>query len=128
MNRSLREDPVGQRVIEPRPDAHAGLVPEIVEGVGDDGAPGPDNRHLVTEQFHLAHDVAAQQDRAALGGDLPDRFHETAFHHWVQAGGRLVQQQQGGPGRQSRDQGHLLPVALGITTDPAPGIELETLD
>ena len=99
MHRSLREDSVGQWVIELRSDAHVGMVPEVVEGVGDDGAPGPDDRHLVTEQFHLAHNVAAQQDRATLGSDLSDRLHETAFHHRVQAGGRLVQQQQGGPGR-----------------------------
>ena len=45
---------------------------------------------------------------------LGDAVAEHRLHQRVEAGGRLVQQQQLDVGGQRRDQGHLLPVALGV--------------
>jgi hypothetical protein len=99
-----------------------------LERVGHDRTTGSDDRHGIAERLHLGQDVAGEQDCTALRPNLSDRLAEALLHHGVEAGGGLVEEKQLGIRAQRSDEGDLLPVALGIGSRPASGIELEALE
>ena len=89
------------------------------------------SRMIVTrsaEPLDLAEDVAGEQHRAARGLALGDALVEDLLHQRVEPGGRLVEDQQLGVGRERRDERDLLPVALGVGAALLGRVELEPLE
>ena len=109
-------------------DGRAGQLAQRVERARLHRAAGADDAHPIAERLDLGEDVARQQHRAALVADLLDAGLEHRLHQRVEAGGRLVEDQQLGRRRQARDQRHLLPVALRVGAGPLRGVELEAPD
>jgi len=102
-------------------------MPQLGQRAALHGAAGADDAHPVAQCLHLGQDVAGQQHRAALGLHLADAVLEGTLHQRVESGGRLVQEQQFGAGRERRDQSDLLPVALGIGAGLLGRVQLEPL-
>jgi hypothetical protein len=84
-------------------------VPQASHGAGLHRDTLADDGDAVDELLHLGEDVAGQQNRTALGLDLPDRLGECGLHDRVEAAGRLVKQQQLSPRRERGDQRDPLP-------------------
>jgi hypothetical protein len=89
--------------------------------LADDGDP-------VREDLDLRQDVRRQEYRAAGRLRLADAILEHRFHEGVQAGGRLVEQQQLDVAGERGDQGDLLPVALGVGASLLGRVEAEAFD
>ena len=86
-------------------------------------------RHPVAERLDLGQDVAGQQHGAAVGLALGvDPLLEDRLHQRVEAGGRLVEEQQLDVGGERGDQGDLLPVALGVGAALLARVEVEALE
>ncbi len=119
-----RVDGMGER----RADRRPGQVAQLGQGAGLDVAPLADDADPVAQVLHLGQDVARQQDRAAGLPELPDHLAEDRLHERVEARGRLVEQEQLDVGGQGRDEGHLLPVALGVGAALLRRVEVEALD
>ena len=101
---------------------------QLGQGAGLHGAAVPDDADPVAERLDLGEDVAGQQHGAALGADLADVLLEHRLHQRVQAGRRLVEDQQLGVGGQGGDQRDLLPVALGVAAGLLARVEVEALE
>jgi hypothetical protein len=116
------------RAVQLGRERRAGQVPQLREPAGLHGAAGADDAHPVAQRFDLGEDMAGEQDRAAatplLLGDNPA---EDLLHERVQTRGRLVEQQELDVRGQRRDEGDLLPVALGVGVALLPRVEVETL-
>ena len=101
---------------------------QLAKGAGLDGATGPDDAHRVAERLDLAEDVAGEQDGAPVAADLLDALPEDPLHERVQPGRRLVEEEQLDVRGQRRDEGDLLPVALGVGPALLRRVQLETLE
>ena len=124
--RSIGE--AGRRVDGDRVDVGAGMLSQLGEGSGRHGPAPADDGHPIGQGLDLAEDVTRQQDRAAILAPLADDVLEGLFHERVEPGGRLVEHEQVGVGGERRDEGDLLPVALGVVADPLGRVEVEPLD
>ncbi len=81
----------------------------------------------VAQGLDLAQDVGREEDRLAALLGLAGGVAEGDLHQRVEPARRLVEQQQVGPGREGRDQLHLLAVALREGPDLLAGVELEAV-
>ncbi len=86
---------------------------------------GPDDAHPVAQALDLGQDVAGEQDGPAAVAEPAHAGLEAALHDRVQAGRRLVEEQQVHLGGQRCHQRHLLSVALGVGASPLREVELE---
>ena len=101
---------------------------QVGQGAGLDRAAVPDDGDPVAERLDLGQDVAGQQHGAVAAAHLlADHLAEHRLHQRVQAGGRLVEQQQLDVGGERGDQRHLLPVALGVGAALLARVEVEAL-
>ena len=108
-------------------DRRPGQMPQPGERAGFHGAARPDDRHPVTQRFHLGQDVAGEQHRAPLAAFFLHAGAERGLHQRVESGRGLIQDQQLGIGGQRRDQGDLLPVALGVRPCLLRRVQVEAL-
>ena len=74
--------------------AAGGARDQVVERALVEHAAGADDRHAVAQLLDLGHQVAREQDRDALVGEPADQQAHVAHAGRVEAGGRLVEQQQ----------------------------------
>ncbi|NYH51241.1 hypothetical protein HNR06_000830 [Nocardiopsis arvandica] len=109
-------------------DGGAGEVAHLGQGAGLHDAAPADDADPVGELLYLGQDVAGEQDGAPLPAQLPDDLLEHGLLEGVQAGGRLVEQEQFDVGGQRGHERDLLPVALGVGPRPARGVQVEPLD
>ena len=77
-----------------RVDGRAGVTTHLVQRSGVDHASAADDADPVGQFLGLAEDVGRQQDAAAAGLLLGDLVLEHRLHERIQAGGRLVHDQQ----------------------------------
>ncbi len=69
-----------------------------------------------------------QEDGPALGPRLADELEERLLDERVEAGRRLVEDEQVGPVLERDDEPDLLLVALRVLLEPAARVEVEALD
>jgi hypothetical protein len=93
-------------------------------GVGEQPATGDDHQ-VVGGERHLAHQVAGDQHRAALGGQVPQELAEPADPCGVKPAGRLVQQQDRRVTQQRRGDAEPLGHAEREAAGPVPGHALQ---
>ena len=115
---------VGERGMHPG----SGQVAQLGEAAGVDDPAGAHDAHPVAGALHLAEDVARQQHGAALVAQRGELALEDLLHERVEAGGRLVEHEQRHVAGERRDEGDLLPVALGVRLALLGLVELEALD
>ena len=108
-------------------NGRAAQVPQLGEGAGLDAPAVADNAHPVRQRLGLGQDVAGQQDRPAAAALVLHTVPERGLHDGVEAGGRLVQQEQLRVGCERGHQRDLLPVALGVGVRLLGRIEREPL-
>jgi hypothetical protein len=108
-------------------DPAAAQVPELVERARLDRPALANDRDPVGEPLDLAEDVAREQHGRARRDPFGHTVREDLLHQRVQPGGRLVEDQQVDVCRESRDQRHLLPVALGVGAALLGRVEVEPL-
>ena len=90
---------------------------QLVEPALVDDAARADDRHAVAELLDLVHEVAREQHRdAALGQRADERAH-VAHARRVEAGRRLVQQQQARAADQRAGDAEALAHAVGVAAD-----------
>ena len=106
----------------------AGQVAQLGEAAGVDDPARPHDAHPVAGPLDLAEDVARQQHGAAVGPQVGELALEDLLHERVEAGGRLVEDEQRHVAGEGRDEGDLLPVALGVGLALLGLVELEALD
>ena len=121
---AVQDDRPGQLGVDRGP----GQVPHLGQRAGLGGPAVADDRHPVGERLRLGQDVAGQQHGAAALALVVDALAEDRLHQRVEAGRRLVQDQQLGVAGQGRDQRHLLPVALGVGPRLLRRVQREPLD
>ena len=120
----------GQRLERPRGlhhHARAGEVAQLVEGAGLGRAAGADDRHAIAQRLDLSQDVAGEQDRAPRVAQLADDVLKDDLHQRIESGRRLIQQVELDVRRESRDERHLLAVALRVGAALLGGVQLEPL-
>ena len=93
-----------------------------------DHASAPQDPHPVAQRFDFTQDVRGQEDRLAPLLGLLHALAKDHLHQGVQAGCRLVEQEQIGPGGEGGDQLHLLAIPLGQRPDLLARVEGESLD
>ena len=106
------------------PDQGRGLgvvLEEVPHGRVGQQAALADHQQLVGRQLHLAHQVAGDQDRAALGGEAPHQVPDPADPLGVQAVDRLVEDQHPGVAEQGGGDPQPLRHAEREAPDPAGG-------
>ena len=106
----------------------AGEVAQLGQAAGVDDAAGAHDAHPVAGPLDLAEDVARQQHGAPLVLQRGELALEDLLHERVEAGRRLVEHEQRHVAGQRRDEGDLLPVALGVGLALLGRVELEALD
>ena len=107
------------------------VVGEVAQRLGPIDArqlAAADDRHAVTRLLDLGQDVRGQEDGPALVLGLADDRVELLLDERVEAGCRLVEQQQVGPVLEGDDQPDLLLVALRVLAELARRVDLEALD
>ena len=116
----------GRRVQPGRPagqlgrDRGAGQVAQLGQRAGLDRPPVADDADPVAQRLDLGQDVAGQQHGAARRrAPRGCTSLEHRLHQRVEAGGRLVEEQQLDVGGQRGDEGDLLPVALRVGRGPS---------
>lgn len=130
----------GRGGVLPRPVAAAlvlegfeGLGPlgeaEVAEGfpgrpvVGDAPARGQDQQPVADVEAEDA--VGDHDDGAAVVGEASQHVHHRAVHARVEAGGGLVQEEQGGFGEELQGDGHPFALAAGEAVDGLGGALVE---
>ena len=116
------------RAVEGDLDGLAAQMPQLGQGALVDEPSVPQDAHPIAERFDFAQDVRREQDRLATGLGLLGAVTEFHLHQWVEAAGRLVEDQQIGPGGQRGNQLNLLPVSLRQRADFLARIEFEAGD
>ncbi len=106
-------------------DLVVGEVAQRLDPVDLDQPALADDRDAVAGLLDLAEDVARQEDRPALGLGLADDLVEGLLDERVEAGGRLVEDQQVGPMLERDDQPDLLLVALRVLLELAARVDVE---
>src|SRR5262245_44508056 len=87
----------------------AALAPELVQRALEHQPPGPHHADVSADLLHLGEQVGGDEDRHAVGGDLPDQATHLAGALRVQAVGGLIQDDQlPGPEQAGRDRQALL--------------------
>src|SRR6266536_3504821 len=117
----------GRRPRQVGRDRGAGEVAHLREGAGVDRTAGADDADPVAERLDLGEDVAGEQSRAPVGAFVPDAVAKHRLHQRVQAGCRLVEEEQLHVGCERRDQGDLLAVALRVRPALLRRVEVEAL-
>ena len=69
------------------------------------------DRQPVCDALHLRQRVRGEEHGASLGADLAEERVKALLHQGIQAGDRLIQDQQFGFVHERLDQSELLPVA-----------------
>ena len=86
------------------------------------------DRHPVAQPGRLLHVVGGEQHRAAAGLEALDQLPDLEARLRVEAGGRLVEEEQLRVGHQGAGQGQALPLAARELADPRPALLLELDD
>ncbi len=116
-------------VLEGGEDVGPGVVAEEVQRllgrpeVGDRAA-GRHHQELVADR-QLGHRVGDDEDRAAVVGEAAQQLHDVAVHARVEAGGRLVQEDQRRLGEQLQGDGDALALAAGEGADLLVLVDVE---
>ena len=105
-----------------------GEVAQAFDAVHLDQPAVADDRDPIAGPLHLGQDVAREEDRAALVLGLADQGIERLLHERVEAGGRLIEDQQLRPMLERDDEADLLLVALRVLLELARRVDLEALD
>ena len=103
------------------------LVVILLQGadIGDfDDLALADDAHPGAQALHLAQDVRGEENGHAAGILLADQVEELALHERVEAGGRLIQEEQLGAVQQALHDADLLLVAVGQVADAAVQLQL----
>src|ERR1035437_3427715 len=87
-----------------------------------------DDPHSVAQVLDFGQLVRGNEDRASLGARLLAEMLEFELDERVQAGSRLVEDEQVGADHERRDQADLLLVAARQALDALARVELESLD
>src|SRR6478609_1218243 len=82
----------------------------------------------ITQRLDLAEDVRREKHGTSVRTGLGDRVAERGLHQRVQSARRFVEDQKLRAGREGGDQLDLLPVALGVVTNPLVRLEVEPFD
>ena len=109
-------------------DLVVGQVPQCVDAIDLNQPPFADDRHSITAPLHFAQDVAREEDRAAGGNLFAQDREERLLDERVEAGCRLVEEEQLGLVLQRRHEPDLLLVALGVLLEAPARVEVEALD
>lgn len=110
------------------PDRGAAQMPHGAQRTTFDGLARPDDRHAFAQRFRFGQDVAGQQHRRAPVTGLRHALLKHVLHQRVQSTAGPVQEQQPGMGRERRDEGDLLAVALRIRAGLLVRVQIEALD
>jgi len=102
--------------------AHLGQGPHL-----DQDAVAQD-ADTVAQRFDLAQDVRREKDGLATLVGLVDADTEGLLHEGIEPGGRLVEDEQVGPGHEGGDELELLAVALRVGPDLLGRVEVEAGD
>ena len=123
-------EPVEPRRLLHRLDRDRGAreVAQLGQRAGLDRLARADDRHAVAQLLDLGEDVAREQHRPPRLARLLDAGLEDRLLQRVEAGGRLVEHEQLGVGRERGDERDLLPVALRVRAALLRRVELEALE
>ena len=77
-----------------------------------------DDGHPVADGLDLGEQMGVEEHGDPAGGQLPDQLADLAAAHRVEGRGRLVEQDQVGPGEQGQGEAEALGHALGVAADP----------
>ena len=88
-----------------------GDLAEVLQRVDDDEPPLAQDREPVGDPLDLRQRVRGEEHRATLGADLAEQRVEALLHERIEAGDRLVKDQQLGLVHERLDQAELLAVA-----------------
>ena len=89
-----------------------------IERIAEQDAARLDHRHLVGDALHFGQQVRREQHGAAFVGDrADDRAEDVAADDRIEAGRRLIEQQQLGPVGEGDQQAGAGPLALGKLLD-----------
>jgi hypothetical protein len=102
---------IRRRLAQGDVDAGVGDVPHLGQGPGLDVAALPDDAHSVAQRLHLRQDVTAEEHRPAPLSFGMDALGKDLFHQRIEAGGRLIEDQELDVAGKRRHQCHLLPIA-----------------
>jgi hypothetical protein len=94
---------------------------DVVDGAFGDEPALADDDEAVGGEGHLAHEVARDEDRSALGGEGPEQLADPLDAFGVEPVHRLVQQQRGGVAEQGGGDAESLPHPEGEPTGAAVG-------
>ena len=125
---SASNSAVGHGPAEDELDLVVGEVAQRLGPIDAGELAAADDRDAVARLLDLGQDVRAQEDGAALFLGLADDRVELLLDERVEAGRRLVEEQQVGPVLEGDDQADLLLVALRVLAELARRIDLEPLD
>ena len=109
-------------------DLVVGEVAQRLDPVDLDEPAVADDRDPVAGLLDLAEDVAREEDRPALGLGLADDLVERLLDERVEAGRRLVEDQQVRPMLEGDDQADLLLVALRVLLELPARVDVEARD
>src|SRR5262249_2228242 len=122
------ERPDGHVTREAQLDLMVGHVAQRLDAIDPDQAAVADDRDAVARPLDLAEDVAREEHRPALRLRLADDLVAGLLDERVEAGRRLVEDEQVGPVLERDDQPDLLFVALRELAELARGVDIEARD
>src|SRR3954471_1735117 len=111
-----------------RLDRRAREVAQLGERAALHGLAVADDADAIAQRLDFGEDVAGEQHRAPVLALVAHALAEDLLHQRIEAGGRLVEHQQVGVGRQRSHERDLLAVALGVRAALLRGVQLEALD
>ncbi len=109
-------------------DLVVGEIAQGVDAVDLDDAALTDDGHPVAGLLHLGQDVAGEEDRPSLRLGLSDELEERLLDERIEAGRRLVEDEQLRPVLEGDDEPDLLLVALGVLLEASRRVQVEALD
>src|SRR3990170_2904828 len=109
-------------------DLVVGEIPQGIDRVDLHQPSLADDRDPVTGLLDLAQDVAGEEGRPTLGDQLAEGPEEALLDERVEAGRRLVEEEELGAMLEGNDEADLLLVPLRVLFEPARRVEVEALD
>ena len=108
-----------------------GLVPVVADGGGGCDVHDPavlDHRHAVAGVLQFVEHVGRHEDGLAAPPFLHQQVDERLAHEWVEAGARLVQDEDGRVVHEGCDEGGLLLHAFGHPLEIGRGVQLQLVE